>query len=95
MIYCSIPIIFAPVAPDIRSSTIAVIDDAPDSAQVVVKGTAAQPVSIGAAASGSTSAAVVAARRQHLPRDRNNSHSHKQPRPAYFPQVERSLVHNP
>jgi hypothetical protein len=95
MIYCSIPIIFAAVAPDIRSSTITVIDDAPDSPQAAVNGTAAQPVGIGAAASGSTSAAVVAARRQHLPRDRNNSHSRKQPHPAYFPQVERSLVHNP
>ena len=40
------------------------------------------------------SAAVVAARRQHLPHDRNNSHSRKQPHPAYFPQVERSPVHN-
>ena len=36
-----------------------------------------------------------AARRQHPPRYRNNSHSRKQPHPAYFPQVELSLVHNP
>jgi hypothetical protein len=40
------------------------------------------------------SAAVAAARRQHLPGDRNNSHGRKQPHPAYFPQVELSLVHN-
>ena len=95
MFYCAIPIILVPVAPDIRSSTMTVTDDAPDSPQVLVDGTTAQPVSIGAAASGSTSAAVVAARRQPLPRDRNNSPSRKQPHPAYFPQVERSLVHNP
>jgi chitobiase/beta-hexosaminidase-like protein/centrosomal CEP192-like protein len=58
---CSIPIIFAPVAAGIRSSTITVTDDAPASPQVVVvNGTAAQPVSIGAAGSGSTSAAVTA-----------------------------------
>ena len=43
MIYCSIPIIFAPVAPDIHSSTITVTGDAPDSPQAVVNGTGAQP----------------------------------------------------
>jgi hypothetical protein len=58
---CSIPIIFAPVAAGIRSSTVTVTDDAPASPQVVsVNGTAAQPVSIGAAANGSTSASVAA-----------------------------------
>jgi hypothetical protein len=47
---CSNPIIFAPVAAGIRSSTITVTDDAPSSPQVVVvNGTAGQPVSIGAA----------------------------------------------
>ena len=58
---CSIPIIFAPVAAGIRSSTITVTDDAPASLQVVaVNGTAAQPVSIGAVGNGSTSASVAA-----------------------------------
>ena len=58
---CSIPVIFAPVAAGIRSSTITVTDDAPASPQVVaVNGTAAQPVSIGAAGNGSTSASVAA-----------------------------------
>ena len=58
---CSIPIVFAPVAAGIRSSTITVADDAPASPQVVaVNGTAAQPVSIGAAGNGSTSASVAA-----------------------------------
>ena len=58
---CSIPITFAPVAAGIRSSTITVTDDAPTSPQVVaVNGTAAQPVNIGAAGNGSTSASVAA-----------------------------------
>ena len=58
---CSNPIIFAPVAAGIRSSTITVTDDAPASPQVVVvNGTAAQPVSIGAAGNGGTSASVAA-----------------------------------
>ncbi|HEY1469182.1 MAG TPA: choice-of-anchor D domain-containing protein [Candidatus Acidoferrum sp.] len=58
---CSIPIVFAPVAAGIRSSTITVTDDASASPQVVaVNGTAAQPVTIGAAGNGSRSASVAA-----------------------------------
>jgi hypothetical protein len=59
---CSIPIIFAPVATGIRSSTVTVTDDAAGSPQVIaVNGTAAQVASISPAANGgSTSASITA-----------------------------------
>jgi hypothetical protein len=58
---CNIPITFAPLAAGIRTTTLSITDDAPDSPQTLTLNATATPaVVIGAAPSGSTSATISA-----------------------------------